>query len=262
MTVKQLFFVFFLLLLFNGCGKIEESESGKIEYENEDYDPSQNNTCYDDYANSAGCFGNDQYFGNEEITSGIWSVYTKSNNYLEYNDKYQISYQFMSDGSIKQRNGTRSYYYNYTDVWGVNNEGSTLSLYPTTSYSITASRTEGCYSVTSSEGSYRLCNEPLISDALQNDSGYYGTDLTFGNNDEYGNYTAAGIWSIDGTNVTLDANGSTSNDGKWGLSQDGKMITIDGTSYLVNTYPDNNCIETYEMSGDYPTDPRILCKEE
>jgi hypothetical protein len=262
MQIKLFFLTLSLLLVITGCGKIEEeSASGTIEYENENYAPNQTNTCYDDYANSAGCFGSKQYFGDEEITNGIWSVYTKSNNYLEYYDKYQISYQFMSDGSIKQRSGSRFYYYNYTDVWGVNDDGSALNLHPTTSYTISASRTGGCYTVTSGENTYRMCNEPLISDAAQNSAGYYGADVSFGNNDVYGNYTASGSWRIDDRSVTLDANGSTSTGGEWGLSQDAKMISIDGISYLINTYPDNNCIETYEMSGDYPTEPRTLCKE-
>ena len=105
-----------------------------------------------------------------------------------------------------------------------------------------------------------MCNESLISDASQNSSGYYGSSLSFGNNDLYGDYTVVGTWTIDGTSITLSEDGSTSTGGEWGLSQDSKVIVIDGISYMVNTYPDNGCIETYEMSGDYATEPRTLCK--
>ncbi len=250
-----------LMTLFYGCGQIEDvTATGSIEYENGNYDPNQNNTCYSDYENSAGCFGNSQYFGNEKATSGIWSIYTSSNNYLEYDDKYLYSVQLMSDGSLKKRDGTKNYYYRYSEVWGVNNEGSILTIDPTTSYTITASRTGSCYTVSSSGQSYRMCNESLIDSASQNSSGYYGADLKFGNNDLYGNYSVVGSWSIDGTTITLNADGTTSTGYEWGLSQDAKVITIDGISYMVYIYPDNGCIETYEMSGDYPTEPKTLCR--
>ncbi len=249
-----------LLAFFWGCGPVEEIDSGTVEYENEDYEPNQNNICYDNYENAAGCFGTKQYFGDEEVTEGIWSVYSKSNNYLEYYDKYQYSYQFFSDGSLKQRVDTKNYYYSQTDVWGINTDGSVLTVHPTTGFTITASRSGSCYTVTSSSDTYRMCNEPFISGASQNDSGYYGSNLSFGNNVQYGDYTVVGTWTIDSVEIELDENGSTSNGGEWGLSQDAKVITIDGISYLVNKYPDDGCIDTYEMNGDYATNPAKLCK--
>ncbi|MEA1921001.1 MAG: hypothetical protein U9N52_14275 [Campylobacterota bacterium] len=249
------------LLLFNGCGKIEDETAGSIEFENENYEPSQNNTCFSDQENSAGCFGTSQFFGDERVYEGYWSLYGKSDNYKLYYDKYLFGYDLLSDGTLKQRLDTQGYYFNVIKVWGLNNDGSKLTIHPSESYTISSKLTGSCYKVSAANAeTYRMCQEDAISeDTLSNDAGYYGSDLKFGNN-TYGDYEVVGQWTVNGVTVELFAEGNTSNGTNWGLSSDSKRITIDGVNYLAYRYPDNSCIETLIMQGDFATDKVMLCK--
>lgn len=263
MRLKLFFLSIALLGIFSGCGKIEEeTDQGTAEIENENYDPGQNNTCYSNFENSAGCFGDDQYFGDEIVTDGYWSIYAQSDNYILYYDTYQYGYQFESDGSVKMRLETQEYTYSSIRLWGVNNEGSALIVDPDASFRI-ASKVIGtsCYKATNTSGqTIKICNESAVDTATaQNASGYYGSALRFGNY-AYGDYTVAGDWNIDGTTVTLNEDGTTSNSGEWGLSADSKKLTIDNIVYLVYRYPDNSCLETFVMQGDSKTDRKTLCK--
>lgn len=249
------------LLIFNGCGKIEDTTAGSIEYENTNYDPAQNNTCFDNYANSAGCFGTNQYFGDERVDNGVWSLYGKSDNYKQYYDKYILGYQLESDGTVRQRKDTQAYYFSAVMAWGVNNDGSELSIDPVNSFTIISKLTGSCYKVKASdENTYRMCNEDTIDEnTASNSSGYYGSDLKFGNN-TYGNYTVIGTWSIDGVTVELAEDGTTSTGGEWGLSSDAKRLSVDGVDYLVYRYPDDNNLEVFVMQGDYAVDKVMLEK--
>jgi len=252
-----------LLLIFTGCEKIEEDElQGTAEVENESYEANQNNTCYSNFENTAGCFGSDQRFGDELISEGFWSVYSQSDNYILYYDTYQYGYQFDDDGSVKMRRERQNYTYSSLSMWGVNTDGSKLTIHPDESFTISSKIIgSACYkvTVTSSSETLKICNESALSGESQNSSGYYGETLKFGNY-VYGDFNVVGDWEIDGITFSLEANGTTSNGGEWGLSSDAKLITIDNIVYLVYKYPDNSCIETFIMEGDDKTERKTLCK--
>jgi len=248
------------VLLFIGCGQLEDTESGTIEYENVNYDPAKNNTCFSNRENSAGCFGDDQYFGEHRVYEGFWSIYGKSDNYKNYYDKYLYGYDFQSDGTLKKRETTQNYYYSPLQVWGVNTDGSELTIDPGVTYKIVSRFTNDCYKVNVAEKEYKICHEESVDTTQKNASGYYGETIAFGNYD-YGRYTVAGSWSIDGVSVELTASGKTSNGGEWGVSEDGKLLFIDDNAYLAYRYPDNGCIETFLMRGDFALDKKMLCKD-
>jgi len=261
MQIKLFLLSLTFLLIFSGCGQIEDESAGTIEYENENYESNQNNTCYSDQENSAGCFGEKQKFGDEYIDNGVWSLYGKSDNYILYYDKYILGYQLISDGTVKQRKDTQAYYFSAVMAWGVNNDGSKLTINPVNSFTITSKLTGSCYKVTATNGdTYRMCNEDTIDDnTASNSSGYYGSELKFGNN-TYGDYTVVGSWNINGASIDLDENGTTSTGGEWGLSSDAKRLSVDGIDYLAYRYPDNDNLEVFIMQGDYAIDKVILEK--
>ncbi|MEJ2501427.1 MAG: hypothetical protein P8Y65_09985, partial [Campylobacterales bacterium] len=71
--------------------------------------------------------------------------------------------------------------------------------------------------------------------------------------------------AVDRHDLAVPADGSTSGGGEWGVSRDGKVMTIDGTSYLVYRYlrpKEDKCIAVYELAGDIIT-PSVwkLCKQ-
>ncbi len=257
---------FLMLTILVGCGALEETEQGVEDVVDENYDPNQNNTCYSNFQNSAGCFGDDQYFGDNLINTGYWSVYGKSNNYILYYDTYRYGYQFDTDGSVRARKTGQEYLYSSTSLWGVNNDGTKLTIDPDETFS-SPKRVSGtdCYEVTSSASSQKLkiCHEEPIDTTLQNTSGYYGSDLEFGNYDysDSGSITVDGNWSVGGTTLTLSADGSTSSGGEWGLSHDGKLITINAKTYLVYQYSGSDCISTFLMIGDNKSERVELCKK-
>jgi hypothetical protein len=249
-----------LLVIFSGCGKIEDDSAGTVEYENDTYEPSKNNTCYSDRENSAGCFGSDQFFGENRVSDGFWSVYGKSDNYKNYFDKYLFGFVFDSDGTLKQRQNTLEYYYSAIKVWGVNQDGSILNIDPGSTYKIKSQFTNFCYRVDIDSKEYKICFEEGIDTSMpSNASGYYGDNIAYGNYD-YGNLDIVGKWSIDDVEVELFSDGNTSNGGIWGVSEDRKRITIDSNSYLVSRFPDNGCIVTFLMLNNYAEDKKTLCK--
>lgn len=263
---SQFIFSALILALLSGCGAIEETEQGIEDVVDDNYNPNQNNTCYSNFENSAGCFGDDQYFGDNLVAEGYWSVYGKSNNNILYYDTYRYGYQFDNDGSVRARRLGQEYIYSSTSLWGVNKDGTKLTIEPDETFSNPKRITDtDCYEVTSSVSSQKLkiCHENPIDTALQNGSGYYGGALKFGNYDyaDSGSITVEGNWSIGGTVVTLKADGSTSLGGSWGLSRDGKLITVNAQTYLVYQYPGDDCITTFLMDGDNKTERVVLCKQ-
>jgi len=250
-----------LLLVFSGCGKIEDETSGTTESSYDNYTPSANNQCASDQQNSAGCFGNEPFFAENQVDLGYWSLYKKSDNYKNYYNQYFKSYQFISDGSVKKRFESEGYYRIDGSLWGVNDAADTINLDSGESFKLTGRRYSGtdCYDVTHNNTTYKMCAESAIDTSNVNSAGYFGESLSFGNYN-FGNYKAVGSWSIDNDTVTLNSDGSTSNNGEWGLSKDAKVITIDAISYIVNRYPDNDCIDTYTLISNTKQDTVRLCK--
>jgi len=241
-----------------GCGVVETSEDANTYVETlsdalncESDTPTNDYGCYDSGVLFPGSTG-------ETVTNGIWSVYTRSDQTLDtvFYDRYQRGYEFGSDGyAYKQETGEG---YNGLGDWGINDAGTSISVYADGSYTYAATFTgqDGCYEVSNDGNTVKFCHESYVDQSLENSTGYYGADLRFGNLINY-NYKVVGTWTIAGygsntaaqTSVTLDANGTTSNAGEWGLGADGKVMGIDGTRYLVYQYLKNSdCIVTLELS--------------
>ncbi len=264
--------LFFCAFLAAGCGKIEdEVQDGSTV--DQPTPPAAN--CVNLNENEYGCYGDDKVFHGTRIVDGVWSVYTQSNlpnagNVLFY-DRYEAGYDFMGDGGSFKRSQTADY--NYFYAWGVNDAGTELRVADGNTYSYVAVFTNDakCFEVKRNEQTVKFCNESYVDMTHENASGYYGDKVKFGNLTRY-NFDAVGTWKIkpyertgDETMVVLDANGSTSAGGEWGVAKDGKVMTIDGTSYLVYQYlsgSDSNCIAVFELSGAIITPTTWkLCKE-
>lgn len=262
MKVKIFLISITLLSFFSGCGKIEDDEgAGTTETSYDNYTPAANNQCSSDQQNSAGCFGNEPYFAENRVDEGFWSLYKKSDSNKNYYNTYYKSYKFLSDGSVKKRFESEGYYRIDGTLWGVNDDADTINIDNGDSLSLTGRRYSGtdCYDVTHSGATYKICAEVAISTSLQNSSGYYGDSIYFGNYN-FGNYSVEGNWTIAGVEIALNSDGSTSNGGEWGVSEDAKVITIDAISYIVNRYPDNDCIDTYTLVSNTKQDSVRLCK--
>ncbi len=262
MQTKLLLLSLTFLLIFSGCGKIEEETSaGTIEPSTDNYTPNANNQCATDQQNSQGCFANEPFFAENQIDLGYWALYKKSNNYKNYYDMYYKSYQFINDGSVKKRFESEGYFRIDGSLWGVNEAADTISTDSGESFKLTGRRYLGidCYDVTHNSATFKMCAESAVDDSNKNSSGYFGSNVKFGNNN-FANYTAEGSWTIQSVQVGLNSDGTTSNDGEWGVSADGKIITIDTVSYIVNKYPDNNCIDTYTLISNTKQDKATLCK--
>lgn len=261
-----------LALLAAGCGRIEEVEDGVTI--DQDVPPAAN--CINLNENSYGCYGSDKVFFGKKIVEGIWSVYTQSNLQNASNetfyDRYQHGYDFRDDGSAFKRQQSETY--TYFQEWGVDDEGTTLKVSDGNTYvyeSVFANDSD-CLQVSQNGETVKLCHESFVDRTNENDAGYYGDSVTFGNLTNF-YISAVGDWSIapyDDSNtgetvaVTLDSDGTTSGGGQWGVSADGKTMSIDGTSYLVYQYlKENNrgCIAVFELSGGFTTSTTWkLCK--
>lgn len=251
-----------IFILFSGCGKIEDQTAGTTEASSDNYKPNANNQCATDQQNSQGCFANEPFFAENRVDLGYWALYKKSNNYKNYYDMYYKSYKFISDGSVKKRPQSEGYFRIDGSLWGVNDAADTISMDSGESFKLTGRRYSGvdCYDVTHNSGTYKMCAEKSVDNSHKNSSGYYGEKVSFGNYN-FGNYSSVGKWSIDGAEVTLNSDGTTSNSGEWGVSEDGKIITIDANSYIVNRYPDNSCIDTYTLVLNTKQESVRLCKK-
>lgn len=250
-----------ILLLLAGCGRVEEVQDGSTI--DQPSTPAAN--CIGLSENAYGCYGSDTVFHGTKVVEGTWSVYTQSNvenvgNDIFY-DRYQRGYDFREDGSAFMREQTGDY--NYFREWGANDEGTKLTLSDGKSYTYKAvfANDSNCFEVTREDKStVKLCNESSVEYDGENVAGYYGSKVTFGNLTHY-YIDAAGTWKIapyDSSNggeestVTLDTNGTTSGGGMWGVSLDGKVMSIDGISYLVYQYlspSSDQCIAVFELSG-------------
>ena len=270
-----------LALLFTamlaGCGRIEEDTTGdNVTYEE------QTNPAYNCYSNTpingyGDCYDSGVLFHGETVDEGAWSVYTQSDENRDdgtvFYDRYQYGFQFYGDGSAGKQQKTDG----YTDYreWGINDEGSVLTLSDEGTYSYQAVFTNdsGCFEVSNSGKTIKMCHESFVDQSFGDETrGFYGANVAFGNRAGY-NFIAEGSWTIGGydTNtaspvtVNLDANGSTDSGGEWGVSKDGKVINIDGTRYLVYQYLDgskSNCIAVFELSGLVTSSTKWeLCKQ-
>jgi len=251
-----------LLLALGGCGQIEEDEgAGSPEYSYDDNQQVSSNQCTAYQQNSAGCFGNEPMFRYNRIDIGFWALYKKSDNNKQYYDRYYKSYEFLSDGSVKQRSQSGVAYSADGSLWGASDDGNTINI-DTGEKLVYNNKRYGdgdCYDITYQSNDYKLCAEAAMDTTLQNAAGYYGENIAFGNYSR-GELSCVGEWDINGQHVTLSSDGNTSNGGIWGVSEDGKVITIDGYSYIVNKYPDNDCIDTYTILYYAKSDSVRLCK--
>ncbi len=262
MQIKLLISSLTFLLILSGCGKIEDEElagTAQVSYDN--YTPASNNQCATDLQNSAGCFGNEPFFAENQVDKGYWALYKKSDNYKRYYNVYYKSYQFRSDGSVKKRFESEGMYRIDGTLWGVNDKADTLSLDNGESFVLTGRRYSGsdCYDVTHNDATYKMCSEASVDETKQNSAGYFGENINFGNYN-FGDIRVAGEWSIGEAKVTLYSEGNTSNGGEWGVSSDAKVITIDSISYIANRYPDNGCIDTYTLVFNTKQENVRLCK--
>lgn len=261
--------------LFAGCGRVDDAVQDGSTIDQPSV-PAAN--CIGLNVNSYGCYGEESVFNGKKIVQGVWSVYTQSNvenigNVIFY-DRYKRGLDFRSDGSVFMREKTDDF--QYFLEWGVNDDGTKLTLSDGTTYTYQAvfSNDADCFKVLRSDGlAVKLCTESFVAYDGKNSSGYYGSNVTFGNLTHY-YFNAVGSWRIapyDSTNsasattVTLDANGSTSTGGEWGVSADGKVMGIDGIRYLVYQFlksPEDNCIAVFELSGGQITQTTWkLCKQ-
>ncbi len=261
-----------ILLGISGCGRIKTVHDGATT--TPPSVPAAN--CVGLSQNAYGCYGSGTVFNGKKIVNGYWSVYTQSNvknigNSVFY-DRYERGYSFRNDGSAFVRNQTRGY--NYYLEWGADNAGTKLTLSDgrTYTYKGVFLSDSNCFEVTREDSSTaKLCNESPISYDGNNSAGLYGAQATFGNLTGY-YLLVPGVWKISpydsgsgATTVTLDANGTTSTGGEWGLSSDGKVISIDNTRYLVNQYlspSSDKCIAAFVLASDVITSTRRkLCKQ-
>lgn len=262
------------LLLLSGCGKIDEVQDGSTI--DQPTPPAAN--CIGLSENAYGCYGSDSVFHATKIIDGVWSAYTQSNkqnvgNQLFY-DRYRNGFEFRKDGSAFMREQTKDYI--YFREWGVNDDGTVINLSDGESFTYKAvfANDENCFEVTDADSNtIKLCHESYVDSDTENGSGFFGSKVKFGNLTFY-NIDAAGTWKIapyDSSNtgkektVTLDANGTTSSGGEWGVSRDGKVMTIDGVGYLVYQYlkpSSDQCIAVFELGGGVITSTTWkLCKQ-
>ncbi len=262
-----------MLIVMAGCGRVEEvQDSSTIDQPST---PAAN--CIGLSENTYGCYGSDMVFHGLKIVEGVWSVYTQSNvenigNNIFY-DRYQRGYEFRDNGSVIIREQGDS----SVREWGVNDDGTLLKLSNGKNYTYKAvfSNDSDCLEVTREDKStVKLCHEAFVDYAGENEAGYYGANVTFGNLTHY-YIDAAGTWKIapydssnsgDESTVTLDANGTTSNGGEWGVSLDGKVMTVDGVSYLTYQFlspSSDQCIAVFELRayGGITSTTWKLCKQ-
>lgn len=271
MNYKTLTVFFLTAWVVTGCGLIE-TDAVNDDNVDDTLKPIATN-CADNVENAYGCYGDTKTFGVGalKITGGVWSIYSMSTlpvgTQSEYFDTYEYGYRFSGDGTVFKRSDTATY--SESLKWGVNQSGDrlTVSRDGTYVYEGRFGNNKNCFKVSNKEvgESIKMCNEDSIDTSHQNSAGYYGDSVAFGNY-THGSYQAVGTWEIAGANpvvVTLDSNGTTSNGGEWGVSEDGKRIEIDSIKYLVHKYPKSQeCLEVFELVGDIIT-PQIwkMCRK-
>ena len=277
-------FLFSCIVLFAGCGKVDETvtqDNNPID----DPSPPAYNCKGDTPSNNYGCYGNDVTFHDETIADGIWSVYTQSNtNRLDgrvFYDRYQYGFDFSGDGGAFKQQQTDGY--TYFREWGVNDAGTAVAVSDEGTYTWTSSFSEKCFEVshnmatTNDIETVKFCHEDFVDQSNENTMGYYGANVKFGNLENY-NFTAVGTWTISGygdngaslSTVSLADNGTIASGtgGEWGVSRDGKVIGIDGVRYLVYQYLSTSddhqrgCIAVFELSGGEATSTTWkLCRQ-
>lgn len=266
---------FFIVLMIAGCGRIErEVEDGTTIDQN--LPPAAN--CVGTEENAYGCYGAETVLYGKKIVDGVWSVYEQSNveniNNVIFYDRYKRGYDFRENGTVFTREYTSDFSIPFE--WGVDADGTTLKISDGKSYvyqSVFASDSN-CFEVLRGNLATKFCNESLVDMTNENDMGYYGSDVAFGNLTDF-NFKGVGIWKLgpydesndaNETTVTLYEDGNTSNDGQWGVSADGKVMGIDGVRYLVYQYLkplSDQCIAVFELN-EYGYNTSVtwkLCKQ-
>jgi len=272
--VKTVISVLAFFALLAGCGRIDETQDNNTVVENltDAY-----NCLSDTPTNSYGCYDSDVRFPGatgDKLTDGVWSVYEQSNTNrtdgITFYDRYQRGFIFSGDGSAYKQERTDGY--STYRTWGVNDAGTAVSVSDEGKFTYAASFSgqDGCFQISNDGATLKLCHESFVNSSQENSTGYYGSTVRFGNLTNY-NFTAVGTWTVEGygendavqASVTLDANGTTSNGGEWGVSADGKVMGIDGTRYLVYQYLERgDCIAVFELSGGFITPTQWkLCRQ-
>jgi hypothetical protein len=265
--MKHYFAVTLLLLaiLFSACEQVDESTDTST---NNSFNPNATNSCDQSEESTLGCFGEDLEFGDNEILDeGYWSLYAKRDNNLNYYDTYLFSYEFGANGYAQTLNKAQEF---YVLAWGINTEGSKITIdhEGTITYKSIFTSDEHCYEISHSAYSetLKICHDDAVDMSHYNEGlGYYSETVSFGNY-TYGDYTAAGTWVVSeyGTSTTqsshtLNADGTTALSGKWGVSEDGKVLHVDNASYLISKYLNNGCLLCFDTQSSMTT-PLQLCK--
>lgn len=274
MFVRLLIPLFILLLA--GCGRIEKDVQDGTTIEP---DLPQAANCVGTDENAYGCYGAETVLFGKKIVKGVWSVYEQSNienvNHNIFYDRYKRGYDFREDGTAFTRTMRETADFSVPYQWGVSDDGKTLNVEDGNSYVYQGifANDSNCFEVTRDTTTVKLCNESLVDMTHENEMGYYGADVAFGNLTHY-NLKGVGTWKIapydssnggSETTVTLTEDGNTSNGGHWGVSADGKVMGIDGIRYLVYQYLDpysDQCIAVFELSdGRITSTTWKLCKQ-
>jgi len=255
--LKSLILIFLTLFLMTGCGLTKEEDVNNDDNTNETLKPIATN-CVDDVENAYGCYGPVKTFGVGALTiaDGVWSIYTMStlpvSTQSRYFDIFKYGYEFLDNGTVFKYDATGTNLLS----WGVSPTGDAVTISGEGTYTyIGRFNDNNCFEVSNEQidESIKMCQEYEVDQSHQNSAGFYGENVEFGNY-THGDYLAVGEWQIIGdqaTTVTLDKNGTTSNGGEWGVSEFGKRIIVDDTSYLIYKYPKSeSCLETFELLGE------------
>jgi hypothetical protein len=263
--MKQ-FLILLLLagMIFTGCEKIDENSDNST---NDSYKPNEANTCNQSEESTLGCYGDDLKFGdNELLTGGVWSVYAKRDANVHYYNTYLFGYEFSDQGYVALLNRIQ----NTVIEWGINREGSVITMNPegTITYKSIFGSNNNCYEITHSayKETLKFCHDAVVDDSHKNELGFYSETIKFGNY-TYGDYTAVGTWVVSeyGTSTTIDihtlnADGTTVDGGNWGVSENGKILHVNASSYLINKYLNNGCMVCFDTQTSMST-PLQLCKD-
>lgn len=286
MFKKAIYFAL-LSMLIVGCGEpIEEIQKEDKSKLSSNYTPSANNqqsaTNKDstllpgnNSTQTLGYIGSDVRFGENRVVDNYWALYLVTDTKDSYNT-YLYGYKFYPDGSLLKRDASIEYKV-YLKNWGVDAKGSILTISPDEKYTIISRFTtdKNCYLVsTTLISSAKLCNEvPINSGYPKNEIGFYGNGVKFGNY-IYANVDVVGKWEFNQVNSAsqntqifiLNSDGTATSNSfsdtkKWGVSDDGKVLSIGDNKFLVYKYFAQNCFWLSKIEANSIVSQYQACKK-